>query len=115
MRAGVFSLAMILVAGPLSAAANAQSPEPEGPISALFGAVASPQPMQQDVRHWREDVRVVRYGRHRLLHAVRRPAAKDPRTIRAKAEVTIIDRDHIVIKLTRRGIGAGGGPSASSR
>jgi hypothetical protein len=33
---------------------------------------------------------------------------RSSRVVRAKAEVTIIDRDHVLITLTRRGIGAAG-------
>jgi len=107
MRAFAFAIATCLAASSFPNVSVAQTSWSSDPISELFGTGVPRQPAQVDVSSLAPD----RSGRYRSV----RPRDSDSKSIgqrsrivRAKAEVTIIDRDHVLIELTRPGIGAAG-------
>jgi hypothetical protein len=75
--------------------------------------------MPREVQQIREQRRPDVHAQHNQLVRPRRAMSNEPtRVIRAKAEVTIVDRDHVVVTLTRHGIGdvnAASGSRLSSR
>lgn len=115
MRATTVILAATLFTVSLPCASMAQSSWTNDTVSKLFNLNTAPYTTHQDVEKWRRNRRPVRYEALRRDHRTRRIATGNNRTIRAKAKVTILDRDHIVIELTRPNSGANEGPIASSR
>jgi hypothetical protein len=111
--AGIALLASLFLAS-LGTSAPAQSAWPEDPFSELLRSF-SPTPAFRDRTQTSDERQTIHRTRHRNIARMRpHPTAEQNRVIRAKAEVTIIDRDHIVVKLTRHGIGAANGPGRNS-
>jgi hypothetical protein len=112
--AGIALFATLFLAS-LGTSALAQSAWPEDPFSELLRSFSSGQPAFQDSEQTSDERQTIHRARHRNIERMRpHPTAERNRVIRAKAEVTIIDRDHIVVKLTRRGIGAANGSGGNS-
>ena len=115
MRFAGIALFATLILATLATAASAQSGWPDDPFSELLQSFGPTQPVYRGEEQAVDENRTTRREQHR--QAVRRrphSTAGQSRIIRAQAEVTIIDRDHITVTLTRRGIGTANG-SASSR
>ena len=107
MRAFVFAIATCLAASSFPNVSVAQNSWGNDPISELFETGVPRQPVQ--VRESpRAPDRPARYRSVRPRDSHRKSMDQSSRVVRAKAEVTIIDRDHVLITLTRRGIGAAG-------
>jgi hypothetical protein len=115
MRPATLSLAVIVSLLCLPNASMAQSSWLVDPVSELFNSTTAPHPTYQDVEQWRQAHHPVRYEAPRRHHRAQRIAIGNKRMIRAKAKVTILDRDHIVIELTRPNIGVSEGATTSSR
>lgn len=107
MRAFAFAIATCLAASSFPNVSVAQSSWSNDPISELFGTGVPRQPAQVVESSLAPD-RPVRYRSVRPRDSHRKSMGQNSRVVRAKAEVTIIDRDHVLIKLTRPGIGAAG-------
>jgi len=107
VRAFAFAIATCLAASSFSNVSVAQSSWSNDPISELFETGVPRQPAQVDESPRVPD-RPVRYRSVRPRDSHRKSMVRSSRVVRAKAEVTIIDRDHVLITLTRRGIGAAG-------
>jgi hypothetical protein len=113
--AGIALFAMLFLAS-LATAAPAQSAWPEDPVSELLQSFAPAQPAFRGREQAADENRIIRHARHRKSEPMRpRLAAGQSRVIRAKAEVKIIDRDHIIVTLTRRGIGTANGSASGNR
>lgn len=103
IRSGIVAaLVVFTFQGPVLA----QSDWPGDPFSELAHTFGSGAPMSADVpQHW-ERRATVDAVQHKPISIPRRAkSVGQARVIRAKAEVTIIDRDHVVVTLTRPGIG----------
>lgn len=112
--AGIALFATLFLAS-IGTSAPAQTAWPEDPFSELLRSFSSGQPAFQDREQTYDERRTIHRTRHRNIERMRpHPTAEQNRVIRAKAEVTIIDRDHIVVKLTRRGIGEANGSGGNS-
>jgi hypothetical protein len=87
-------------------AAMAQSALPEDPLSELAQSLSSP-PVQprRNPEVWVKDSAVQNARRRPSERPHHSPKADRARTIRAKAEVTIVNEDQVIVRLTRRGIG----------
>ena len=103
VRSGIIA---VLFLSWLQGPVMAQSVWLEDPFSELVQSIAPRAPMRPDVPQFREQRRTVDIVRHKQIAIPRRAkSVEQARVIRAKAEVTIIDRDHVVVTLTRHGIG----------
>lgn len=107
MRAFAFAIAACLAANSFPNVSVAQTSWSQDPISELFGTGVPHKGAQVPENALAPD-RPERYRPARLRESHRKPMGQSSRIVRAKAEVTIIDRDHVLIKLTRPGIGAAG-------
>jgi len=115
MRFASIALFAMLFLASLATAAPAQSAWPEDPVSELLQSFSPTQPLSRGGGQVVDENRTIRRARHRKSERMRsRSTAEQNRVIRAKAEVTIIDRDHIIVTLTRHGIGTVNGSASSN-
>jgi hypothetical protein len=111
---GIVLTSALLVAS-LPGAAAAQSSWPSDPFSELVASFAPAESLPENLYRVPVRHRTTRPLRRRVTEREHRTVDRGGRLIRAHATVTIVDRDHVVIELTRRGIGEFNGPTASAR
>ena len=99
-------LTFVLLVSLLPGAAMAQSAWPADPLSELVQSLSSStvQPSRGQ-ETWVEDRAVQSAPRRTPERPHRRPKADTTRTIRATAEITVVNEDQVIVRLTRRGIG----------
>ena len=87
-------------------AAMAQSAWPADPLSELVQSLSSSavQPSRGQ-EAWVEDRAIQSAPRRAPERPRHRPKADTTRTIRAKAEITVVNEDQVIVRLTRSGIG----------
>jgi len=94
-------------------AAMAQSTWSEDTLSELAQSL-SPPPVQprRNAELWVVDSAVQNARRRPPERPRHSPTADKTRTIRAEAEITIVNEDQVIVRLTRRGIGHINGTAA---
>jgi hypothetical protein len=93
-------------------AATAQSAFPQDPLFELVQSIAPRQVVPRSAQEIRAEYGAIRSARRPTTERRRHsPKNDESRMIRAKAEITIVDDDHVVVRLTRRGIGGVSGTS----